>query len=109
MFQYLACNYSIRRLAVSFAAALSLCAGVRGAETYLNLPPKCGEPGKKCGCPGQEVENACIKVTVDLGETTPWTGSMPCALKIFADNVSPLIFTVDSLYAVLGGYIIEGK
>ena len=107
MFQYLACNYSIRRLAVSFAAALSLCAGVRGAETYLNLPPKCGEPGKKCGCPGQEVENACIKVTVDLGETTPWTGSMPCALKIFADNDSPLIFTVDSLYAVLGGYTFK--
>ena len=101
-------NINVTRFAAVVAASLSLCAGEAwGTDTNRNLPPKCKDPDKKCDCPGQEVENGCIKVTIDLGETTPWTGSIPCELKIFADNDSPLIFTADSLYAILGGYTFK--
>ena len=101
-------NINVTRFAAVVAASLSLCAGEAwGTDTNRNLPPKCKDPDKKCDCPGQEVEDGCIKVTIDLGETTPWTGSIPCELKIFADNDSPLIFTADSLYAILGGYTFK--
>ena len=101
-------NINVTRFAAVVAASISLCAGEAwGTDTNRNLPPKCKDPDKKCDCPGQEVENGCIKVTIDLGETTPWTGSIPCELKIFADNDSPSIFTADSLYAILGGYTFK--
>ena len=32
---------------------------------------------------------------------------MPCALKVFADERSPAVFTAESLYAVLGGYTFK--
>ena len=72
-----------------------------------NPPSECTAPANKCGCPEKKVTAKCIKATVDLGETTPWTGSLECALKIFADNTSPSIFTAHSLYAVLGGYTFK--
>ena len=102
-------NINVTRFAAVVAASISLCAGESwGSDTYLNLPPKCKDPDKKCDCEnGNQVQNGCIKVNVDLGETTPWTGSIPCSLKIFADNDSPLIFTADSLYAILGGYTFK--
>jgi len=96
-------------LAAFAAASIALGGGkTLGADTSLNLPAKCKDPDRKCDCPGNEgVKNGCIKVNVDLGETTPWTGSLECSLKIFADNDSPSIFTVDSLYAILGGYTFK--
>ena len=75
--------------------------------TMRNPPSECTAPANKCGCPEKKVTAKCIKATVDLGETTPWTGSLECALKIFADNTSPSIFTAHSLYAVLGGYTFK--
>ena len=78
-----------------------------GPIANRNLPSACTGPAKKCGCNTEEISVKCIKVNIDLGETTPWTGSLECALKIFADNDSPLIFTADSLYAVLGGYTFK--
>ena len=72
-----------------------------------NLPPECTPPANKCGCQEKKVSAKCIKATVELGETTPWTGSLDCSLKIFADNTSPSIFTAESLYAVLGGYTFK--
>ena len=78
-----------------------------GPIANRNLPSACTGPAKKCDCNTEEISVKCIKVNIDLGETTPWTGSLECALKIFADNDSPLIFTADSLYAVLGGYTFK--
>ncbi len=78
-----------------------------GPIANRNLPSACTSPAKKCGCNTEEISVKCIKVNIDFGETTPWTGSLECALKIFADNDSPLIFTADSLYAVLGGYTFK--
>jgi len=96
---------------VRFAAVVSiaLCCGeaLAGRELSRNPPSACSGPGNRCGCPEKKVTAKCIKATVDLGETTPWTGSLECSLKIFADDDSPSIFTADSLYAVLGGYAFK--
>ena len=90
------------------APLIILAPFVHGAGiTMRNPPSECTAPANKCGCPEKKVTAKCIKVTVDLGETTPWTGSLECALKIFADNTSPSIFTAHSLYAVLGGYTFK--
>ena len=102
-------NVNFTRLAAFSMALLSLCGGaaLAGAKTQLNPPSECNAPGGKCGCDEKKVSAKCIKASVDLGETTPWTGSMECSLKIFADDDSPSIFTADSLYAVLGGYTFK--
>ena len=70
-------------------------------------PPGCDPAIEDCGCDKEQVSAECIKVRVDLGETTPWTGSLGCSLKIFADDDSPSIFTPESLHAVLGGYTFK--
>ena len=89
-------------------ALLSLVPFAYGAANLQNNPPECDKSSEDCGCEdGAEVAAACIKVNLDLGETTPWTGSMQCALKIFADSDSPNVFSQNSLYAVLGGYTFK--
>ena len=99
-------RYSIPLLA--FAAFLSPFAVFGGSTVLRTNPPECDKNSEDCGCDtGKEVAAACIKVNLDLGETTPWTGSMPCALKMFADSDSPNVFSQDSLYAVLGGYTFK--
>ena len=107
-------NINVTRFAAVVAATLSLCAGdaFASAQASRNLPTKCPIGDKACGCSektktGIIVTSGCIKVYAGLGESTPWTGSMECALKIFADNDSPSIFTAGSLYAVLGGYTFK--
>ena len=107
-------NINIVRFAAVVAASISLCAGEAFAERkmFRNMPSKCPIGDKACGCSektktGTKVTSGCIKVYAGLGESTPWTGSMECALKIFADNDSPSIFTAGSLYAVLGGYTFK--
>ena len=122
-------NVNFTRLAAVAAATFSLCAGeaFAAAEADRNLPPECTTDGNSCGCPqegdngdkddgtggnnsqnvGDTENDECIKVRIGLGRSTPWSGSMSCALKIFADNDSPMIFTADSLYAVLGGYTFK--
>ena len=87
-----------------------------------NPPSECKAPDSGCGCSDDEegddeqgassegsegVEDVCIKVNLPLGRTTPWTGSMRCRLKVFADNDSPDVFTPDSLYASIGGYTFK--
>jgi RHS repeat-associated protein len=95
---------SILLLSVAAFASFQV---VAGANLRTN-PPECDKNSEDCGCDdGDEVAAACIKVKLDLGETTPWTGSMPCALKMFADSDSPNVFSQDSLYAVLGGYTFK--
>ena len=89
-------------------ALLSLVPLAYGAANLQNNPPECDKSSEDCGCEdGAEVAAACIKVNLDLGETTPWTGAMQCALKIFADSDSPNVFSQNSLYAVLGGYTFK--
>ena len=90
------------------AAFLSLCCddALAGPDTRRNLP-KCDPKSEDCGCSCKQVSADCIKVNIGLGETTPWTGSLGCSLKIFADDDSPSVFTPESLHAVLGGYTFK--
>ena len=95
---------------VAAIAILSLAThdALAGTTAQRNLPSECKAPDSQCGCPsGSEVSADCIKVNIDLGSTTPWSQSMDCSLKVFADNDSPSIFTADSLYSVLGGYTFK--
>ena len=78
-----------------------------GGTVRTNPPSECSAPNTKCNCPQEGVSANCIKVNIGLGETTPWTGSLGCSLKIFADDDSPSIFTPESLHAVLGGYTFK--
>ena len=100
-----------RSVALALATALSLCCcdAFAGKQTHRNPPSECSGANSECGCPaqGDSVANSCIMVNIALGETTPWTGSMKCELKVFADENSPSVFTADSLYAVLGGYTFK--
>ena len=95
---------------VAFVAASIMLCGYEAwaGATQARNPPECDKNSEDCGCDnGEEVTPACIKVNLALGETTPWTRSMSCALKIFADSDSPNVFSQDSLYAVLGGYTFK--
>ena len=90
------------------ALALLPAALLGGPGANANLP-ECDKNSEDCGCKGKKAEITanCIKVDMDLGETTPWTGSLECSLKVFADGDSPNVFSQDSLYAVLGGYTFK--
>ena len=73
-----------------------------GSRTQTNPPSECKAPDSECECDTEDVDDGCIKVRIDMGATTPWTGSRKCALKVFADDQSPMVFTPESLYAVFG-------
>ena len=121
----------IAPLAVAAIAPLAL---LGGATTRTNPPSECQAARNTCGCPkkadegtkddgtgtysscraagpctadGPDVENGCIKIWLDLGRTTPWTGSMACSLKLFADDEASDIFYSESLYPSIGGYTFK--
>ena len=90
-----------------FAALLSPLPSPAGPGLLRNMPGVCAQPSRECDRQTKKVSANCIKAEIGLGETTPWTGSRSCALKVFADDDSPSVFTVESLYAVLGGYTFK--
>jgi hypothetical protein len=79
-----------------------------GAKMLNNMPSECSRAQSACGCQeddageskndgrktvlsdndGDGTANECIKVWLGLGRSTPWTGSVGCSLKIFADDDS---------------------
>ena len=93
-------------LAVSFSCCLT--DGFADGCLQRNPPGSTeGETKSPCGCSGNggddaEVSDDCIKVMLGMGSSTPWTGSQPLALKVFADDSSPMVFTPDSLYPIMG-------
>ena len=90
--------------AAACLAALALpLASVAGGTALRNPPSECKAADSDCGCDsGEGVSDGCIKASLDMGRTTPWTGSQRCAIKVFADDQSPLVFTPESLFAVCG-------
>ena len=72
-----------------FAALLSPLPSLSGPALLRNMPGVCAQPGGECDCQTKKVSANCIKAEIGLGETTPWTGSLSCALKVFADDDSP--------------------
>lgn len=96
---------TILRCLLSSAALLVLAApsAFAGGSTQTNPPSACKANDSTCECEtGKEASDGCIKANLDMGRTTPWTGSRPCALKVFADDQSPMVFTPESLFAVCG-------
>ena len=77
-------------------------AAAAGTVVQKNPPSACKVSDSECQCETGEVGSDCVKVSVDMGATTPWTDSRKCALKVFADDQSPQVFTPESLHAVLG-------
>lgn len=61
---------------LAFCVALLLLSPLaHGAADLQRNPPECDKNSEDCGCDsGDEVDAACIKVNLDLGKTTPWTG-----------------------------------
>ncbi|MBE6383941.1 MAG: hypothetical protein E7049_13140, partial [Lentisphaerae bacterium] len=98
-------NTVIAVSAISAALAGIPLHGAQSANT--NLPAACQQGESKCSCPQEGVSSGCIKVNIDMGATTPWTGGRACALKVFADQNSPMIFTCDSLSAIVGGFTFK--
>ena len=90
------------------AALLLAAAPLRApaGATQSRNPSECGDgdASRPCDCEsdGDSVGDGCIKVTLGMGRTTPWTGSRRLALKVFADDRSPLVFTPGTLHAVAG-------
>ncbi len=92
------------------AVAFACCLTDSFADGCLQRnPPESteGEAKSPCGCSGNggddaEVSDDCTKVLLGMGRSTPWTGSQPLALKVFADDSSPMVFTPDSLCPVMG-------
>ena len=89
--------------AACFAALALPLAAVAGGTALRNPPSECKAADSDCGCDsGEGVSDGCIKASLDMGRTTPWTGAQKCALKVFADDQSPMVFTPESLFAVCG-------
>ena len=58
---------------LTFVFVLLFPIAVFGWAKLRTNPPECDKNGEDCGCDtGKEVAAACIKVNLDLGETTPW-------------------------------------
>ena len=86
-----------------FAAMAALASSFAGGTALRNPPSECKAADSACGCAtGEGVSDGCVKASLDMGATTPWTGSARCALKVFADDQSPQVFTPESLFAVCG-------
>ena len=102
------------RTELSLCAALIAAVALRTPSSYAGGCMQCNPPGgtegsatSPCGCSGGDGDSAeigadCIKVRLGMGHTTPWTGSRELALKVFADDGSPMVFTPDSLYPIMG-------
>ena len=91
------------RLCCLLLIPVSACVALAGTNLRTNPPSECKSPNSECQCHnGGEVGSGCIKVSLDMGATTPWTDSRKCALKVFADDQSPQVFTPESLHAVFG-------
>ena len=89
--------------AACFAALALPLAAVAGGTALRNPPSECKAADSDCGCDsGEGVSDGCIKASLDMGRTTPWTGAQKCTLKVFADDQSPMVFTPESLFAVCG-------
>ena len=98
---------SAMAMSASLAAAGAESSGTepkKPADPQTNLPDKCEKEKQTCPCAngGDSVECGCILIQLATGDTTPWTGSRQAMLKVFADNESPMVFTTESIHAVLG-------
>ena len=82
-------SMSIRHTLSILLSILSLST-VGDGDLRRNPPSECKVSDSECQCETGEVGSGCIKVSLGMGATTPWTDSRKCALKVFADMVDRL-------------------
>ena len=93
---------TILSLVSTLTMTAAFAVGVGNKLTQTNPPRKCDVQTGTCGCNAEKVKAGCILIQLDAGATTPWTGSDSIKIKVFADDESPMVFTPDSLYVVMG-------
>ncbi len=95
-------NTAKSTLILAAAASLMATPALAASKNHLTNPPhKCDAQTGTCGCNNDKVSAGCIKIQLDAGKTSPWTGSKSIQVKVFADDESPMVFTPDSLYIVM--------
>ena len=78
---------------------------VNAGPNQTNLPDcPTHSDTKQCPCADGEtrVGNGCIRISLGMGSTTPWTGSRSAAIKVFTENFGETVFTPECLFAVVG-------
>ena len=88
------------RILVLFAALLA--SPLLHADAGSNNPQFCNAQTRKCTSCHGNIANGCILLSLELGETTPWSGSMPVFLKVRTSEASPSLSTTSRLKLVLG-------
>ena len=87
-------RFSIQKLHSVTYLVLAAPVAFAAAQTRTNPPSECQTNSTDRPCNSEEeASDDCIKANLDMGRTTPWTGSRPCSLKVFADDQSPMVFT----------------
>ena len=93
-------------LRLALAAPLLVAAfAVHAGPNQTNLPDcPTHSDTKQCPCADGEtrVDNGCIRISLGMGSTTPWTGSRSAAIKVFTENFGETVFTPECLFAVVG-------
>ena len=90
------------RLRVLALLAALIAPALLRADAPSNVPQFCSAQTQKCTSCHGDVANECVLLSLDLGETTPWTGSMPVHLKVRTSEASPSLSTPSQLKLVLG-------
>ena len=87
----------------AIAASATLSSSVFAQRPKNPPPDDCPNDNPECKCPTDDaVENGCVLISLDLGRTTPWTGSDSVKLKIRTTKASPSLSTPSQLKLVLG-------
>ena len=87
----------------AIAASATLSSSVFAQRPKNPPPDDCPNDNPECKCPTDDaVENGCVLISLDLGRTTPWTGSDSVKLKIRTTKASPSLSTSSQLKLVLG-------
>jgi len=96
-------KHVLRRFLPAVLLVLTGTIAMAGNPFYSNRPPMlCLSTGFCPTCPVAGIANGCIFVSLDLGETTPWTGSIPVFLRIHTIEESPSLSTPSPLKVVMG-------
>ena len=90
------------RLRVLALLAALVAPALLRADAPSNVPQFCSFQTRKCTSCHGDIANECILLSLDMGETTPWTGSMPVHLKVRTSEASPSLSTPAQLKLVLG-------
>ena len=96
-------SHALRHLLLVVTAFVVVSPSFAGSSQ--TNPPDCDPnvQSQKCPCSKQQgAGNNCVKISLDMGATTPWSGSQSASLRVFADDFTLSVFTPECLYPILG-------